>query len=76
MTCVFTGPPDGNSSLYAWAWKVVTASPNNGCMTPDAPSNGSDLSSSNFIPRYFKPSVYVLSQSSLEDLSFSMPSTN
>ena len=49
----------------------MTASDSIGCITPLEPSNGWLLCSSNFIPRYFKPSVYVFSQSFLDSLSLS-----
>ena len=45
MIWVLTGPAAGNNSLYANAWNWVTASANTGWVAPDAPLNGSDLSS-------------------------------
>ena len=39
---VFTGPCEGNNSLYACAWNCVIASDNNGCVTPEAPLKGLD----------------------------------
>ena len=65
--CVLTGPWEGSSSLYAKDWNWVTASAKTGWVAPEAPLNGSELSSY-LNPNRSKPFVYECSQSFLEFL--------
>ena len=52
IICVLTGPEDGNVSIMASDWNLTTASDNIGWNTPQAPAQGSVVSS------YFKPSSF------------------
>ena len=69
-TCVRTGPSDGINSFNACAWNCTTDSCSIGWNTPDEPLNGL-VRSSIVVPRSSRPSLYIFSHCSREDLSAS-----
>ena len=73
IICVRTGPFAGKVSMMVSDWKRTTASVIIGWNTPQAPSQGSVLSS-NFKPNKTIPSLYIFSQSEREPMSLSISS--
>ena len=72
---VLTGPAAGKVSMIVSDWNLTSASERRGCVTPQAPAQGS-VRSSSFIPKRSRPSTYVCIQSLRLDRSSSYSSIN